>query len=159
MTPEELFGEGASQIDMIAQCLDAFPGQRDGVTVPIHPKSRRPWAERLYARGLRVHPELMEEFPIPGDHPEAGWMNPTKWRPKEEFEEYAATRPTNEQAEQQLKNLLNVVDPNMLRHIEGMSDVQKREELARQAPHMGDMLARLNEARGLIEKQQKGGSE
>ncbi|NEW33850.1 hypothetical protein GV791_14930 [Nocardia cyriacigeorgica] len=155
MTPEELFGENATQVDMISMILDAFPGQRDGVMVPIHPKARRPWAERLFARGLRVHPELMDEFPTPGDHPEAGWMNPHKWVPREKFAEYEQSRPTNAQAEQQLKNMLNVVDPQMLARIESMSDVEKREELARQAPHMGDMLARLNEARAQFERQTK----
>ncbi|WP_280186041.1 MULTISPECIES: phage gene 29 protein family protein [Nocardia] len=153
MTPEELFGENATQVDMLTMMLDAFPGQRDGVMVPIHPKARRPWAEKLVKRGVRVHPELMEEFPTPGDHPEAGWMNPSKWVPAEEFKKYEEARPTNAQAEQQLKNLLNVIDPNLASKIAAMSDVEKREEMAKQAPHIGDMLTRLNEAREKLEKQ------
>lgn len=153
MTPEEPFGENASQVEMLTMILDAFPGQRDGVMVPIHPKARRPWAESLIKRGVRVHPELMEEFPTPGNHPEAGWMNPSKWVPRKQFEEYEQARPTNAQAEQQLKNLLNAVDPQLLKRIEDMSDVEKREEMARQAPHIGDMLTRLNETRERLEKQ------
>lgn len=155
MTPEELFGENATQVDMLATLLDAFPGQRDGVMVPIHPKARKPWAEMLIKRGVRVYPELMEEFPTPGDHPEAGWMNPHKWVPKKEFERYEQARPTNEQADQQLKNMARIVDPQMLARIEAMSDVEKREELARQAPHIEDMLSRLNQAREQLDKQQR----
>ncbi|WP_228002133.1 phage gene 29 protein family protein [Nocardia australiensis] len=152
---EDLFGPNATQVDMLMQLLDAFPGQRDGISVPIHPKARRPWAEALVKRGVRVHPELMESFPIPGDHPEAGWMNPSKWVPKAEYEKHATTRPSSEQSAQQMKSLLGAIDPAALKRIEGMSDAERHEEAARQAPMVPDMLARLNELRAQLDKQQK----
>lgn len=153
MSAEELFGENATQVDMLMQLLDTFPGQRDGIRVPIHPKSRRPWAEDLVKRGVRVHPELMEAFPIPGDHPEAGWMNPSKWVPKAEYDKHA--RPTPEQSEKQMATALGAINPALLERIQGMSSAEKREEAARQAPLVPDMLARLNELRAQIDQQQK----
>lgn len=154
MTPEELFGPGATQVDMLAMVLDAFPGHRDGVMVPIHVKVRRGWAEQLIRRGVRIDPELMEEFPVPGDHPEAGPLNPTRWVKRPEFDEYAKNRPTAAQAEQQLRNLLRVIDPGRLSHIDAMSDPEKREALAKQAPQIGDLVQELRQASALIAEQQ-----
>lgn len=140
-----LFGPDASQVDMLMLLLDCFPGQKDGVQVPIHPKSRRPWAEALIARGVRVHPEAMEKFPIPGDHPEAGWLNPHRWVSKAEYEKYAATRPAAGDTEQQMMAMLQAINPTMAQRISGMTEEEKRAEKSKQEPDMQELFERMQQ--------------
>ncbi len=142
--PQNLFGENATQADMLMMLLDSFPGQRDDIKVPIHPKSRRPWAEALLKRGVRVHPELMEELPIPGDHPEAGFMNPNKWVSPEEYRKYAATRPDNQTAEEQLRGLLEIVNPGLSKRIQSMTPEEKEAAKVDQATQAQDLFERMH---------------
>lgn len=144
-SPTDLFGADADQVDMLMLLLDCFPGQKDGVQVPIHPKARRPWAESLIARGVRVHPELMEKFPIPGDHPEAGWLNPHRWVTKDDFEQYKASRPSADDAEQQMRMMLQAINPAMAQRISRMTDTEKKAEAQQQAPDMQAIFARMQD--------------
>lgn len=154
--PADLFGPNASQVDMLMLMLDNFPGQKDGIRVPIHPHSRRPWAEDLVARGVRVHPEFMERFPVPGDHPEAGWLNPPRWVPKAEFEEHVASRAPTADAEQQLRQMLQAIDPAAAARIEQMTTAEKRATAQRQAPDVQAIFERMQEyGRQHWEQQQK----
>lgn len=144
---DELFGAGATQAQMLAQLLDAFPGQRDGVLVPIHPKARLPWAEALIARGVRVHPELMEQFPIPGERPEAGFLNPHKWVGPEEYEQYAQSRPDPEQANNHLQQLLHAIDPSALNRIQSMTETERHEAFVQQSGQLPGLLEKITEYR------------
>jgi hypothetical protein len=128
---------------MLELLLDAFPGQMDGVQVPIHPKARRPWAASLVARGVRVHPELMEQFPVPGSHPEAGWLNPHKWVGREEYDEYAASR--SEGTHEQMQAMLQAIDPAMAQRISHMTDAEKAAAREQQAPQMQAVFERMQE--------------
>lgn len=141
----DLFGPNASQVDMLMLLLDSFPGQKDGVRVPIHPKARRAWAEELLAKGVLVDPDRMTRFPIPGDHPEAGWLNPHRWVSREEYDEYAATRPSDGDAEQQLRMMLQAINPAMAQRISQMTDVQKKAARDEQAPEMQERMAALHQ--------------
>ncbi|WP_227979991.1 phage gene 29 protein family protein [Nocardia spumae] len=141
----KLFGEGASQADMLMLILDSLPGQRDDIKVPIHPKSRRPWAEALIKRGVRIHPELMEEFPIPGDHPEAGFMNPNRWVSPAEYEKYAASRPDDGTAETQLMGLLEAVNPGLAKKISSMTPEERAAAKVEQKPQMQEIFERMHE--------------
>jgi hypothetical protein len=140
-----LFGENATQADMLMLLLDSFPGQMEGVNVGIHPKARRPWAEALLKRGVRVHPELMEEFPIPGDHPEAGFLNPNKWVSREEYAKYAAGRPDAETTEGQLRSLLETINPGLAKKISSMTPEEKAAARVEQEPQMQDLFNRMHE--------------
>lgn len=144
---QSIFGEDASQLDMLVQLLDAFPGQNEHVIVPIPPKARLPWAKALLKRGVRVHPELMEELPAPNDRPDAGsWMTPHTWVSREEYEKQ--TRPTPEQQQEQMSAMLTALDPQMAERIAAMSDAEKRAEMAEQAtkiPAVIEGLAQLRE--------------
>lgn len=144
--PEKLFGHNASQADMLMLLLDSLPGgQQADIKVPIHPKARRPWAEALLKRGVRVHPELMEQFPIPGDHPEAGFMNPHKWVSAAEYEKYAEGRPDNETAETQLHELLQTINPGLSKRIRSMTPEEKAEAKVDQEAQAQDLFQRMFE--------------
>lgn len=142
--PSKLFGENASQADMLMLLLDSLPGgQQVDIKVPIHPKARRPWAEALLKRGVRVHPELMEQFPIPGDHPEAGFMNPHRWVSAEEYEKYAESRPDDKTAETQLHELLQTINPGLAKQIRSMTPEEKTAAAVDQQAQAQDLFQRM----------------
>lgn len=152
-----IFNENSSQLAMLIGVLDAFPGHRDGVQVPIHPKAREPWAKALLARGVRVHPELMEQLPVAGDHPEAAWMNPQKWVPKAEYAEtQEAAASTPEQHREQMRQMLYALNPAELARIEQMSPEEREQERERLAQQLPNAIAHMHEiGRQFIEKQQQ----
>ncbi|MBF6328726.1 hypothetical protein [Nocardia transvalensis] len=142
-----VFHDGADQLVMLIALLDAFPGQRDGVLVPIHPKARGPWAEVLYRRGVRVHPELMEELPVSaGDHPEAAWLNPSAWVPRSEFaQQQAPTASSSEQHREQMCQMLQALDPKLAARIDAMTDDERRAARAAQAPLVPEAIEQLQQ--------------
>jgi len=141
-----IFNDDAEQLAMLIGVLDAFPGHRDGVLVPIHPKARGPWAEALLKRGVRVHPELMEELPVAGDHPEAAWMNPPRWVKREKYvEEQDAAASTPEQQMAVMQQLLQALKPDLAKQIESMTPEQREQARQEQAAQFPVYLAQLQE--------------
>ncbi|WP_280393377.1 hypothetical protein [Nocardia wallacei] len=143
-----IFREGADQLVMLIALLDAMPTQMDGVMVPIHPKIRKPWAEELLARGVRVHPELMEKLPATGgDHPEAAWMNPTAWVNRSEYTARQTEHgPGTAQQVEQLRQMLQAIDPDRAARIDAMTPEERKAEAATMAPHMPETIQRLHAA-------------
>ncbi|RBO87019.1 hypothetical protein [Nocardia puris] len=142
-----VFYQGADQLTMLTAILDAFPGQNDGVLVPIHPRVREKWARALLRRGVRLHPDAMEELPIAStDHPEAGWLAPQTWVSRAKYEaahqatadaattQGAAAAPTGDaRTAEQLRQMLAAVDPAMERRITTTTDPELRAQMAAEA--------------------------
>jgi septal ring factor EnvC (AmiA/AmiB activator) len=96
----------------------------------------------------------MTRFPIPGDHPEAGWLNPHRWVGREEYDEYTATRPSNDDAQSQLRMMLQAINPAMAQRISRMNEAQKQAAREEQAPEMQERMAQLHQlGRDYWEKQ------
>ncbi len=127
------FGPAATQVDMLAALLDVMPGQNPQVKFAIPPKSRRPWAQALVERGVRVHPDLMRQFPIPGDQPGMGPLNPHKWVSREEYDRHHADRPDPAQQQQAMRAALEAMDPSLAARIKDVAtDPAKRDALAKE---------------------------
>lgn len=143
-----IFREGTDQLVMLIALLDAMPTQMEGVLVPIHPKIRKPWAEELLRRGVRVHPELMEKLPVSGgDHPEAAWMNPSSWVKREDYiARQVEDGPGTEQQREQFLQMLQAIDPGRAARIEAMTPEERSAEAAAMSPHMPEVLERLHAA-------------
>ncbi|MFI2561509.1 phage gene 29 protein family protein [Nocardia farcinica] len=154
-----IFREGGDQEEMLTALLDAFPGQPGApdVMVPIHPRIRPAWAKALLARGVRVHPELMDELPVVStDHPEAGWLQPMAWVSRAKYAEQQSAAPasTPEQQKAQMEQMLQALDPHLAEKIAAMSDAERRAEMAAMAakiPHhiaaVADLHQRVEAAR------------
>lgn len=152
-----IFNENSSQLAMLIGVLDSFPGHRDGVQVGIHPKAREPWARQLLARGVRVHPELMEQLPVAGEHPEAAWMNPSQWVARAKYPEaQEAAASTPEQQAEQMRMMLNALNPGELARIERMTPEEREQERERLAQQLPTAIAHMHGVgRQFIEQQQK----
>jgi hypothetical protein len=141
-----IFHADADQFAMLFAILDVMPGHRDGVAVAIHPKGRAPWVEQLLRRGVRVHPELMEELPAPGEHPEAAWLNPANWVPRAKYPEaQEQSSSTPEQQKAQLHQILEAVNPVMAQQIRNMTPEQREQARQEQAKQLPLYMAQLNQ--------------
>lgn len=138
---------------------NAHPGD---VATPV--PFRYQMSERLEQLGYRHHPELQVLFPIPGPHPEAGWMNPPEYVDRDAYEKYWAEHApvgddaaaTEEQATEQIVSLFAAAAPpavarqvrDAARQAREMTPEQREAALAeqrKQLPHAVDQLARLAE--------------
>ena len=137
--------------------LDAMPPQNDGAQrVPIPVKARPAWAKHLHELGYRHHPESMVKFPVPGDQPGMGWMNPNKYVTAEEYAEAQAATPATPMDEAMA--LLTAINPHMAEHIASLSDDERRAAVAQQADQIPGILAQLEQARKLMEEAADDGS-
>jgi hypothetical protein len=137
--------------------LDAFPAQKDGMQmVPIPPKAVPAWAVHLKELGFRHHVDLMEKFPMPGEQPGMGWMNPNRYVSREEYEAEKA-KPAATPMDEAM-NLLASINPAMAEHIASMSEDDRKSAVAEQEDKIPEILASLAKARELMERSTPDGS-
>lgn len=155
--PHPIFREGGDQLTMLMTILDAMPTQLDGVMTGVFPSVRKKWAEQLIRRGVVVDVTRMQELPAAGgDHPEAGWLNPTSWLPVAEYaKRQAAGSPDTVAHTEQMRAMLEAIDPDRAARIGAMSPEEKAAEAARLAPEIPQEIERLHAlGRQFIEQQQ-----
>jgi hypothetical protein len=97
--------------------------------VPIHPTARPGLSELLSSLGFEHNPEKQTKWFIPGDHPEAGYLNIPKLVDAAEHQRYMAEHADpeaeNEQWRETAEALLGKLDPKLLARIEAMTPEQK----------------------------------
>lgn len=155
--PHPIFREGGDQLTMLMTILDAMPTQLDGVMTGIFPSVRKKWAEQLMRRGVVVDVAQMRELPAAGgEHPEAAWLNPTSWLPLAEYaKRQASGSPDTAAHTEQMRAMLEAIDPDRAARIDAMSPEEKAAEAARLAPEVPQGIERLHAlGRQFIEQQQ-----
>ncbi|PQP24170.1 phage gene 29 protein family protein [Rhodococcus opacus] len=139
--------------------LDAMPPHQDGMQmIPIPPKARPAWARKLHAAGVRIHPELMELFPIPGEQPGMGWMNPNQWVTREEYEKTQTVVVPAEPVTNQDKALalLQSINPAFAEHLSKLSPEEAAKVLAEQEEQIPALLDSVSKVRKLMEQTNDG---
>jgi hypothetical protein len=140
-----------------AWALGSFPApNRQMGDVALHPLVVAEFSERLTDFGFRHHPELQTKWLIPGDHPEAGYLNVPKIVDREEYEAWLATQSDPAAAEQSMRakaeEVLGKVNPRLLERINSMTDEERQAELAEQRAQLPAAFDRLAELRKAIEE-------
>lgn len=155
------FPPNASQVDMLAIILDAMPAshvkQLAAPVVPIQPKMRRPWAEQLVRRGVRVHVEEMEELPVPSTvQGGMSWLTPSKWLPREEYEKHVAemARPAADQIAE-FRERVRAFDPQLVERMEAMTDDERRAAMEQQLQHLAQAAEYVERIRSEVNKSGK----
>lgn len=142
------FDDKTPQVDMLAAVLDNFPVK--GMPASIHEPYRKPWAEQLIKRGVRIHPELMEEFPpmadpLPGLR---GAAQPNKWLTREEYE--AATEPKRQI--EKFQETMRELAPEEVKRIEEMSPEQKRLIMQAQVDRLEEVARQIADLKAALEE-------
>ena len=139
--------------------LTAFPGQGDmAQMIPMPPGSVPKQAKLLHELGYRHHPEKMTKFPIPGEQPGMGWMNVNSFVSKEEYEKRIAESkvPGGGDADGDMgaaMKILEAISPALAEHISELSPEEAKAAVAEQEAQIPGLLAKLAEARELMEKE------
>jgi len=115
----------------VTYCPDPRGGAK-GQMVPL-PGVPPELSEQLWNLGFRHHADLMTHYPITGDQPGMGWLNPVKFVPKADYETYWAERATSTKpngatagnAESALRQMLSTLDPALAKRIDEMTDEEK----------------------------------
>ncbi|MEV6432566.1 hypothetical protein [Nocardia sp. NPDC051463] len=134
-----------------AWALNSFPSPNQQMgDVPIHPMVRPLMSQLLWDFGFRHDPELQTKWLIPGDHPEAGYLNVPAVVDAEQYEQWAAVHAdpdlANEKWRDTAEALLGKLDPKMLDRINNMTPEQRAaaaEMQREQLPAAFERLAQL----------------
>lgn len=106
-------------------------------------------SQRLWDFGFRQIPELQTKWYIPGDHPEAAFLNTPKLATREEYEQHLAKQGDPERRMDQFRGvaeeLLTKIAPREAARIAAMTDEEKAAELAARREHMPPAFQRLAE--------------
>lgn len=128
------------------------PNQQMG-DVPVHPTVRPGTSQMLWDLGFRHQPELQTKWFLPGDHPEAGYLNVPHLVDAEEYEQYMAVHADpeadNEKWRATAEALLGKLDPKLVERINRMTPEERAAaaEIQReQVPAAFDRLAELKKA-------------
>lgn len=146
----------AAQIAAIAERLDAIPtvGPHKGRRYAIQPKQRAVFAEELYDKGLRVHPDEQTVFPIPGTQRGAmPYTNLPDWVDAAAYAEYCAANPgaaalvagQDKPSVTQLETALKAVDPELHARLATMTPQERDTARADYAAKVPAALKRLAE--------------
>lgn len=132
----------------LAWALQFFPApNQETGEIPIHPVVRGKFSKLLRSFGFRHHPEDQTSWLIPGDHPEAGYMNVPKVVDKLEYDRWHAEHADPEaEAEKwvaKAEELLGTLDPKMLSRIRAMTPEQKTDAREVQRDQLPAALSRL----------------
>lgn len=153
--------EKAAQIAAIAACLDGFPAQSrapEGSRVPIPARSREGFAAELYAKGLKYDAAAATLFPIPGTEQAMGFLNPTRWVGREEFEAWVAEHPESRHDEivRRLTEALEVINPDLAHRIPTMTEQQRRDQVRTHHDNISRTAHRINELAQLHRRETEG---
>lgn len=143
-----------------AWALQFFPSPNPQMgNVPIHPTARPGMSEMLHAFGFRHDPELQTKWLIPGDHPEAGYLNVPKLVDRAEYEEYMAAHADPEADAEKWRDtaekLLGKLDPKMVDRIRNMSPEERAAAAAVQREQLPAAFDRLAELRKQMDGEPK----
>lgn len=131
-----------------AWALLSFPApNKDMGDVPIHPMVRPEMSQRLSDFGFEYNPAKQTKWLLPGDHPEAGYLNIPRIVDRKEYDEYLAAH-TNPQAEADswramAEAALEKLDPKLLSRINNMTDEQRAAAAAVQRDQLPAAFERL----------------
>jgi hypothetical protein len=134
-----------------AWALPFFPSPNTQMgDVPIQPSVRPGLSQMLWDLGFRHHPELQTKWLVPGDHPEAGWMNVPSLVDAEQYRQYQAVHDDpdaeNERWRQTAEALLGKLDPKLVDRIKKMTPEERAaaaEVQRQQLPAAFERLAEL----------------
>lgn len=137
-----------------AWALASFPAPNpDMGDVPVHPMVRPEFSQRLSDFGFEHNPAKQTKWLIPGDHPEAGYLNVPTVVGEQEYTEWC-TAHSDPVAEQQkweatAEKMLGTLDPKLAGRIKNMTPEEKAAALEvqrGQLPAAFERLAQLREA-------------
>ncbi|MEU2013115.1 hypothetical protein [Nocardia sp. NPDC019302] len=134
-----------------AWALNFFPSPNQQMgDVPIHPTVRPGMSQMLWDLGYRHQPELQTKWFVPGDHPEAGYLNVPTLVDAEQYQQYHAVHEDpeteNEKWRDTAEALLGKLDPKLVERIRNMTPEERAaaaEVQRQQLPAAFDRLAEL----------------
>lgn len=133
-----------------AWALAYFPSpNQDMPAVPIQPSVRPLLSELLDELGFAHDPAKQRKWLIPGDHPEAGWLNTPRLVDRNEYDEWTAARGNPVSKDEELRaaaeKALRSINPEMARQIAEMTPEQREQALQEQRESLPAALERLAE--------------
>lgn len=134
----------------VAWALAAFPAPNQEMgSVPVAPGVRPLLSELLVDLGFRHDPTKQRKWLIPGDHPEAGWLNTPKVVDRMEYEEWKAAHDDPAAADEKWRAtaeaLLGRLDPKLAHRISEMTPEERAAAAETQRQHLPAAFARLAE--------------
>lgn len=135
-----------------AWALVCFPSPNKQMPdIPLAPPVPADLSELLWDFGFRQVPELQTRWYIPGDHPEAAFLNTPKPVDRAGYEKYMAEHGMPEQRAQDVlgkaEAFLAQIDPQRYARIKSMTPEEKAAELETQREHLPPAFQRLAELR------------
>ncbi|MFC9432677.1 hypothetical protein [Nocardia sp. NPDC057030] len=145
-----------------AWALCSFPAPNtDMGDVPIHPVIRPKFSQRLWDLGFRWHADLQAKWLIPGQHPEAGYLNVPDVVDREQYEAYrAAHSDPDVEADRwraSAERMLAALDPQLAQRISAMTPEEKAAALEAQRDAMPAAFDRLEKLRAAVEAEKPDG--
>jgi hypothetical protein len=133
-----------------AWALVCFPSPNKQMPdIPLAPPVPADLSELLWHFGYRQIPHLQTKWYVPGDHPEAAFLNTPKLVDRAEYEKYLAEHGDPEQRINDWRGaaeeLLAKIAPREAARIAAMNDEEKAAELASRRQHMPPAFQRLAE--------------
>jgi hypothetical protein len=141
--------------------LCAFPGANKQMgDIPLHPMVRPELSQRLWDFGFRWNAELQTKWLIPGDHPEAGYLNAPVVVDRQAYEEYLAAHADPDADAEKWKaaaeTMLAQLDPKLAARIKTMTPEEKAAALESQRENLPAAFDRLAQLRAEVEKNPDG---
>lgn len=139
-----------------AWALGSFPGPNKAMgDIPLHPMVRPELSQRLWNFGFRWHGEYQTAWVIPGDHPEAGYLNVPKIVDRQAYDEYRAAHADPEADAEKWRTaaelMLASVDPGLAARIKTMTPEEKAAALEEKRSQLPAAFARLEKLRAAVE--------
>lgn len=134
----------------VAWALGSLPSANPEMgSVPFPPVARPLLSQLLWDLGFRHDPTKQTRWLIPGDHPEAGYLNVPKVVDRCEYDEWVAAH-SDPDAEAEkwratAEMLLGRLDPKLAQRIADMTPDQKEQAVDVQRKNLPPALARLAE--------------
>lgn len=135
-----------------AWALVCFPSPNKQMPdIPLAPPVPADLSELMWHFGYRQVPELQTKWYIPGDHPEAAFLNTPKLVDRAGYEKYMAEHGDPEQRLEDWRGaaegLLAKIAPREAARIQAMTDEEKAAELVVRRKQMPPAFQRLAELR------------
>jgi hypothetical protein len=143
-----------------AWALNSFPSPNTQMgDVPIHPTVRPGMSQMLWDLGFRHHEELQTKWFVPGDHPEAGYLDPPRLVDAEEYRQYMAVHADPEAADEKWRDtaeaLLTKLDPKLAQRIKDMTPEERAAAADVQRQNLPAAFERLAELKKQIDGQEE----
>lgn len=131
-----------------AWAIPSFPApNKDMGDVPVPTPVRPELSQRWWDLGFRHHADLQTKWFVPGDHPEAGYLNVPELVEREKYDAYHAKHadPDAEAGKWQAtaEALLGRLDPKLAQRIADMTPEQRAAAAAVQREQLPAAMQRL----------------